>query len=216
MIHAYNELYLNEAARCLAHAFDYALNECGFEPDWFGSIFASSPKSSQFAKGNPLYLAGKSGEELVQEILLEVCPNKKFPMPVFREERTKEYWAGWALAHYQWHSSRCFKDILSKAPLSEIISMHLVFHEMDITRFYESMDRRLEERQGKTKLAEIRESRGLSQGKLASLSTVGLRSIQLYEQRINDIDKAQGQTLFKLSLVLGCSIEDLLENPASI
>lgn len=216
MIHAYNELYLNEAARCLAHAFDYALNECGFEPLWFGSIFASSPKSNQFAKGNPLYLAGKSGEELVQEILFEVYPSKKFPKPVFREERSKEYWAGWALAHYQWRSSRSFKDILSKVNLSEILSMHPTFHEMDITRFYESMDKRLEERKGKTKLAEIRESRGLSQGKLASLSSVGLRSIQLYEQRINDIDKAQGQTLFKLSLVLGCSIEDLLENPASI
>ena len=216
MIRAYSELYLNEAARCLAHAFDYALNEYGFEPDWFASIFASSQKSNQFAKGNPLYLVGKSGEELVQEILLEAYPNKKFPKPVFREERSTEYWAGWALAHYQWRSSRSFKDILSKVNLSEILSMYPTFHEMDITHFYESMDKRLEERQGKTKLAEIRESRGLSQGKLASLSSVGLRSIQLYEQRINDIGKAQGQTLFKLSLVLGCSIEDLLENPASI
>ncbi len=216
MIHAYSELYLNEASRCLAHAFDYALNDCGYEPDWFGQIFASSPKSEQFAKGNPLYLVGKSGEELALEMLLDVYPNKKFPKPVFHEARSKEYWGGWALAQYQWRSSHSFKDILSKVPLSEILSMYPAFHEMDISRFYESMDRRLEERKGKTKLALIRESRGLSQSKLASLSDVGLRSIQLYEQRINDIDKAQGQTLYKLSLTLGCLIEDLLENPASI
>lgn len=44
-------------------------------------------------------------------------------------------------------------------------------------------------------------------------SGVNLRNIQMYEQRGNDIDKAQAQILYKLSRVLGCSIEDLLENP---
>ena len=59
----------------------------------------------------------------------------------------------------------------------------------------------------------IREARGVSQAQLAELSGVAKRSIQLYEQRVNDIDKAQSQTLYKLSRVLGCAIEDLLENP---
>ena len=35
----------------------------------------------------------------------------------------------------------------------------------------------------------------------------------MYEQRKNDIDKAQGQILYKLAVTLGCSIEDLLEMP---
>ena len=35
----------------------------------------------------------------------------------------------------------------------------------------------------------------------------------IYEQKVNDIDKAQAGTLCKLSRVLGCTIEDLLENP---
>ena len=38
-------------------------------------------------------------------------------------------------------------------------------------------------------------------------------SIQMYEQRVNDIDKAQAQTIYKLSRVIGCSMEDLLEKP---
>ena len=33
------------------------------------------------------------------------------------------------------------------------------------------------------------------------------------EQRVNDIDKAQGRTLYRLARILGCSIDDLLENP---
>ncbi len=42
---------------------------------------------------------------------------------------------------------------------------------------------------------------------------VKLHSIQMYEQKINDIDKAQAGTVYKLSRILGCTVEDLLENP---
>jgi DNA-binding Xre family transcriptional regulator len=35
----------------------------------------------------------------------------------------------------------------------------------------------------------------------------------MYEQKANDIDKAQAKTLYKISRVLGCTIEDLLEDP---
>ena len=42
---------------------------------------------------------------------------------------------------------------------------------------------------------------------------MNVRSIQLYEQRVNDIDKAEAHTLYKLSRVLGCGVEDLLESP---
>jgi len=64
-----------------------------------------------------------------------------------------------------------------------------------------------------TKLKRIRESRGISQSELSEMSGVKLRSIQMYEQKVNDIDKAQAQTLYKISRVLGCNIEDILENP---
>ena len=52
---------------------------------------------------------------------------------------------------------------------------------------------------------------GLSQSELARASQVGLRSIQMYEQRQKDINKAQAQTLLRLSRVLYCSMEDLME-----
>ena len=62
------------------------------------------------------------------------------------------------------------------------------------------------------RLKKLRESQGLSPAELAKLSGVSLRSIQMYEQRVNDIDKAQAQTVYKLSRVIGCEMEDLLEN----
>lgn len=94
--------------------------------------------------------------------------------------------------------------------------MYPLYHEMDVTRFYEEMERRYKEASKETNLARIRKNYSLSQSELAKLSNVNLRSIQLYEQRVNDIDKAEAHTLFKLAVVLKCNIEDLLENPASI
>ena len=67
--------------------------------------------------------------------------------------------------------------------------------------------------EGESNLKRIRESRGLSQTELAEQSGVNLRNIQMYEQRGNNIDKAQAQILYKLSRTLGCHVEDLLENP---
>ena len=94
--------------------------------------------------------------------------------------------------------------------------MYKVFHEMDVTEFAESMEKRYNEVEVETKLRSLREARGLSQRELSKISGVKIRSIQLFEQKVNDIDKAQAHTLYKLSRVLGCVIEDLLENPEQI
>lgn len=212
-IRAYSELYLNDAIRNLANAFDYAMNVCGLEPDWFMCLFLQSDLSTQFERGNPAVISGRSGEELVKEILSAAYPEEKFPDSTFSEGRSPEFWAGWALAQYQWFSAKRFRDIFERIPLSTIIAMYPAFHEMDISRFNEAMDRRYNEVVKETKLSRIRESRGISQSELARLSGVNLRSIQLYEQRVNRIDRAQAQALYKLSRVLGCNIEDLLENP---
>ena len=63
-----------------------------------------------------------------------------------------------------------------------------------------------------TNLKRIRTAKGYSQKQLAELSGVSLRSIQMYEQRQKDINKAQSDSLFRLAKALGCTMEDLLEN----
>ena len=60
-------------------------------------------------------------------------------------------------------------------------------------------------------LKQIRESKNFTQSKLSELAGVNIRIIQYYEQGSKDINKAQGMTLYKLSHVLQCNIEDLLE-----
>ena len=210
-IRAFNELYLSDAQTNLANAFDYALNTCKQLPDVFAEIFSRSDYAKKFECGDPAIVSGKSGVELVKTILAKVSIVDSLPEPQFSQDRSPEYWAGWALAYYQWYSAKRFKDIFARIPLSQIILMYKVFHEMDITAFVESMEKRYNEVEIETKLRSLREARGLS-----NISGVKLRSIQLFEQKVNDIDKAQAHTLYKLSRVLGCTIEDLLENPEQI
>lgn len=61
------------------------------------------------------------------------------------------------------------------------------------------------------KLKKIRTNKGLSQGGLAALTSVNVRTIQKYEQGERNINKASGETLYKLSKALNCNIEDLLD-----
>ena len=62
-----------------------------------------------------------------------------------------------------------------------------------------------------TNLKRIRAAKGYSQKQLAELSGVSLRSVQMYEQRQKDINKAQSDSLFRLAKTLGCTMEELLE-----
>lgn len=62
-----------------------------------------------------------------------------------------------------------------------------------------------------TNLKRIRLIYGCSQRELAEMSGVNLRSIQMYEQRQKDINKAQSDSLYRLAKSLGCTMEDLLE-----
>lgn len=61
------------------------------------------------------------------------------------------------------------------------------------------------------KLKEIRENKGLSQSQLAEKTGLNVRTLQAYERGGNDINGAKLKTLAKLSIVLECSISDILE-----
>ena len=213
MIHAYSEFYLNDAKQNLAEFFDYAINTCHFDANFFSKLFVQSGYADKFERGNPAIVAGMSGIELAKKVITYAYPNWKFPERIFSEDRSNVYWAGWALAEYQWTTCKRFKDIFSRVSLTEIISMYSVYHEMDIEHFIEDMNKKYNAIEPETHLKTIRVNRGISQTELAKLSGVKLRSIQMYEQKVNDIDKAQVGTIYKLSRVLGCTIEDLLENP---
>ena len=215
MMNAYNESYRNDAQKTLALMFDYAVNDCKFDIDWIANLFVMSGYSKLFEAGNAVFISGVSGVELAGAVIRYAYPDDNIRRQDASQttDKSAEYWAGWALADYQWFSSYRFSDIFERVKMSDIVKMYPLYHEMDITQFREAIDEKMQGVLLETKLKRIREARGLSQSELAKLTGVSLRSIQMYEQRGNDIDKAQGKTLYKLSVVLGCQIEDLLEAP---
>ncbi len=211
-IRAYDESYLNTAQAILGHAVDFAVLTLELDPDVFGSSFAVSNVSKLFASGNPRYVAGMNGCELAKEILSSTHTSFVDKDDAMYLDKSPEYWSGWALAFYQWYSGRSFMEILKAVPLSAIISMYSVYHEMDIMHFAEEMEARIKKAYPDTRLKTMRINCGFSQSELATRSGVALRQIQLFEQHRRDINSAAAITLLRLSRTLHCKMEDLVEN----
>lgn len=208
---AYDEIYLDSAQNILGHMFDFAINEVKIDGDDFATMFATSQISKQFSIGNPSYVAGSTGPELARKVLQSAGFSRNIPEDVMYEDRCPEFWAGWALAYYQWSTSYSFMYILKAVPLSRILKMYGIYHEMDILKFSEAMDDLISDYYKDTPLKRYRLLLGLSQSALAASADVPLRQIQLFEQRKRDITKSQASTIYKLSKTLGCSMESLLQ-----
>jgi len=211
MTHAYREIYLNKAQSVLGDAFDYAINTCGFSGSDFIKLFVASSVSRRLENGEPAYLAGKSGIEIVVDIFSETM-GKELPVePHEHFDRSVEYWIGWAVAYYQWYSGRKYSDIFKVISFDDLQNMYYPLHEADISKFADIVDARIKEYFPETNLKRIRTAYGCTQAELAQRANVSLRSIQMYEQRNKDINKASVDTVYRLAKVLGCTMEDLIE-----
>lgn len=213
MTTAYNELYLDDAMNNLGDMIDFAVRDLKLEPDDFFGWFISSGVASKFEKGNPKYITGMSGYELAEVVLKETNVEYKKREPSHIGFKGREYWAGWILAFYQWYTNKRFEDIVKDGlALSTVFSMYIL-HEADESKFVESANKIIarNKENRKSKLHNIRKARGFTQQELSDASGVSLRMIQLYEQKQNDIGKAQVSVVINLAKVLGCEIEDLVE-----
>lgn len=210
-IRAYDEIYLSSAQNILGHAVDFAVMSLEISPQDFGNALAFSDIGKQFSMGNPRYVAGMNGCELARATL----DDAKVPYPSIEDamylDKSPEYWAGWALAYYQWYTNRSFGEIFKAVTLEDIINMYPLYHEMDIVHFTERMRQLMLEAYPQTRLYVHRCKCGYSQSELAVIADVPLRQIQLFEQRQRDINKTSAITLFKLSKTLFCKMEELLE-----
>ena len=211
MTHAYQEIYRSKAQATLGDAFDYAVNTCGMNGTTFTKLFCASTVSRRMENGEPAYVAGKSGIEIVLEVISETMSKSLSAGLHEYMGRSKEYWIGWAAAYYQWHSGRKYSDIYKVLPFEDLQKMYYTLHEADITKFVEIADQLMKDHFKETNLKRIRTAYGCTQAELAKRSGVSLRSIQMYEQRNKDINKASVETVHSLAKVLGCTMEDLIE-----
>lgn len=211
MMHAYDEMYLNDAMQNLGEAFDYSATVLNIPMDDFLDMFIISGIAKQFAGGVPKFVSGLSGTELVSEVLNRIGKNSVFLAPQTEYDYSPEYWCGWILAFYQWHTGKSFREIKKYLPMSEIYKLYPTLHEASEEKFIDVANAIIERKNMPTKLQTIRKAINLSQKALSDKSGVTLRMIQQYEQRAKDINKATAANLFALAQTLGCNAEDLLE-----
>ena len=210
-MHAYDKLYLEKARAALARMLDFAVYDLHQDLTSFFDLFISSGVAQLFEQGDIHILVGKSGVELAYEVLDRSGLAYERVKPQYSMDRSEEYWTGWALAYYQWETAQPFAEIVQYIPIQDILAMYDPYHEMDIRQFCDAMNERLRKAKPETNLKLLRQQNGLSQKQLAEISSVPLRTLQQYEQRQKNINKAQAEYLVSLSTALNCSVEQLIE-----
>lgn len=211
MMHAYDRIYLEKARIVLGRMLDFAVYDLKYQVQDFFKLFIQSGVAKRFENGDFTILVGKSGVEVAYEVL-ERC---QIPIarvkPAYTESRSEEYWLGWALAYYQWETALSFEEITKFVPIHYAMALYSPYHEMDIRHFVDKMNELYRKAKPYTNLKLKRRQAGLSQMQLAKLSGIPLRTIQQYEQRQKDINKAQVGYLLQLSKTLCCEVECLVE-----
>ena len=211
MIHAYDRVYLAKAQKTLARMLDFAVHELHYDIASFFDLFLVSTFDKRFEFGDCSVIAGMSGVELAFCVLEESGAIIKRFKPQYSIDRSEEYWTGWALAYYQWYTSIPFAQIIQCIPIKTIQSLYSPYHEMDIRQFVDRMNELYKEAAPETNLQRIRKQANLTQAQLSEISGVSLRSLQDYEQRKKNINKAQAETILILANSLCCNMADLME-----
>lgn len=209
---AYSETYLECARSVLGASFDFAACSLGVALPEYAGLFTATGYARRFAAGEPAVLAGGSGAELAMRVLGRA--GLGFRRPAGHEAligRGSEYWAGWALAYYQWQRCTSFEELFARVPIATVQALYVPYHEMDIQQFVAHMDELCLGARAESRLKAWRQASGLTQRQLASASGVPLRTLQQYEQRQKNINAARSEYVVALARCLGCHPADLLE-----
>lgn len=202
---------MSDAMNNLGEMMDYAVNTCHFEVNEFFDMFLVSDLAVQFVRGTPRVVSGMSGVELAMEVVRKSGADTMLPDAEAAYDRSPEYWCGWIVAFYQWYTDVSFREISQIASMTEIRKMYPTLHEAPELQFVDTVNAIARRKKPPTKLKTLRKACGYSQKELSEKSGVNLRTLQEYDNRAMDINRATGGTLTALSKVLGCQIEDLLE-----
>ena len=211
MMHAYDEMYLEKARIALGRMFDFVVYQLGYSIEKFFDLFISSGVSRRFENGDVDLLVGKSGVEIGYEVLDKTFGDVQ-PIEIeFTANRSEEYWTGWVLAYYQWMYGISFSKINEKISIRDILALYTPYHEMDIRQVVDKLDEMMINEDEDTNLKKRRKAAGLSQSGLAKEFGVSVRTIQQYEQRQKDINKASAERMLAFAKRLYCDVEDLME-----
>ena len=211
MIRAYSELYLRNARSLLADSIDYATYTEGYGSNEYYNMFIKCDLARKYEKGVPSIVSGMSGTELALRVI-EKYTGKYIPRDrTYHNGRSPEYWAGWAIAYYQWYTSCNLQNLEEQVPFTSILAMYDKYHEMDIMHFVDRIEQVRAGMRLNSYLKQFRERAGLSQSELSELAGVPVKTLQHYEQGTKSLAKANATYVLSLARILGCRPEELIE-----
>ena len=197
---AYDKIYLEDAEHNLGAMVDCAVCTMGCPAEQFWSRFLASSISDRFSRGAVDIIAGHSGTELAMMVMGETGSAVASCRPEISIS-SPEYWAGTALARYQWSNGLSFKELSAMGlGLRSAIDMFNPLHEADMSTFCRVADEIIGENYlPATRLKRMRKLGGMTQADLAARSGVHIRLIRAYEQNAIDIRHAEASTVLKLA-----------------
>ena len=240
MMHAYNEVLLDKASDSMGRMLDFSVHSLHFNADVILSLFSASGVAALFERGDTKIICGMSGIELAYEILEKSGVYYERTNPRHTIALSPEYWCGYVLAGLQWMSSAGFSGIISIISADELIESYKKIRTYHLDKLPWNADERARQsalaeaseefilsskelfitRKNAARtsslskdapLKKMRIKNGLSQSELAGASGVPLRTIQQYEQRQKDINRARAEYLIMLSSALNCDVRLLLD-----
>jgi len=240
MTHVYDEALKARACDTLGRMLDFAVHSLRQDAASMMDLFIASGLGPRFERGDIRLIAGMSGIELAYEALERSGLSYERTSPRHTASLSAEYWCGFSLASVQWKLGCSFSTIMGSFPVSGFVSDYSkrrteflealpldisseertamlkrfgIEHSEKAVRSFSDVLRAgsSAEDASDTPLKKERIKNGLSQSQLAEASGVPLRTLQQYEQRQKDINKARSEYVIALSRVLGCDPSFLLE-----
>lgn len=208
---AYDYDLMPRAQRLIGWMFDAAINYYGVKLNEFYHMFLNSSISRKIEVGDSSIIEGKSGREIAYYLLEDNGYTDLSKPDYYTIDRSQAYWLGWAISYYQWCKGISFSQITDEVDISTYWDMYDKYHEMDILQFVDGVDDVRRKAQEVSRLKRLRRYAKLSQKELADISGVPLRTIQQYEQKAKDINKANVDYVVRLSKALNCEVSMLLE-----
>ena len=193
-------------AKNLAEAFCYAVDGCGITPLAFFEILSSSGFQELGLRGDFSLLFGMSGTELAMLALSE-AGIKMPPADIEIDRNSHSYKLGEGAAYYSVAAGVGLKRVFSAI---QTLGFDAV-KGMSSDRLSLALDSVIKSAPSMARVQAQRKERGLSQRELAERSGVNLRTLQQYELKSKDINKASAKSVLSMARALGCAPEDILE-----
>ena len=210
----YNQIYSDDISSKIGYMLSY-IHACNIDIELFYDTFICSPLAYNIENKNIKAIIGCSGSDFTYQVInymhLKKHPKilKKMAIKIINYD--EYYWFGYMISKYLQLRDYSFVELNTYLPIKKGILIYDEFKDKTFDDFTIYMDELISTNNKDTNLKKLRNANGLSQSELSAKANVTIRSIQMYEQRHNDINKAQYSNLVKLAEALNTNVKEICE-----